>query len=64
MVYPAAGFLQLARVVGAQTWVVGLDEPDNLHSADRFVQGRAAEVLPAQIDRWLAEWARFPPDFH
>ena len=55
-VYPAAGYLQLARAIGATTWVNSLDEPQNLHPADRFLPGRAAEVVPAQVERWLEEW--------
>ncbi len=56
VVYPAAGYLEIARACGAMTWVNSLDEPENLHQADRFLPGRAAEVVPAQVERWLAEW--------
>jgi len=54
-VYPAAGFLAAARAVGARTIVTGLDEPENLARADRFLPGRAAEVVPSLVDELLAE---------
>ncbi len=54
VVYPAAGFLQAARAYGATTCVTALDEPENLHVADRFVGGRAAEVVPRLAEELLA----------
>lgn len=54
-VHPAAGFLAYARAAGARTWVQALEPPDNLHPADRFVQGRAVEVVPGLVDELLAE---------
>ena len=50
VVYPAAGFLEIARAVGARTIVASLDAPENLHPSDEFHPGRAAEVLPAFVD--------------
>jgi NAD-dependent deacetylase len=55
LVYPAAGFLAIARAAGARTLVSSLDPPDNLHPGDRFVAGRAGEVVPALVDGLLAE---------
>jgi len=55
LVYPAAGFLTAARARGATTIVNSLDEPANLHPADRFVPGRAAEVLPGLVEELLDE---------
>lgn len=46
VVYPAAGLLAAARACGAETWVLGLDEPENLHPRDRFLGGRAIDVVP------------------
>ena len=46
-VWPAAGLLHAARGMGATTWVQSLEAPDNLHPADRYRPGRAAEVVPA-----------------
>ena len=54
VVYPAAGFLTIARELGATTFVNTLDEPDNLRSADVYRPGRAAEVVPALVDELLA----------
>lgn len=49
VVYPAAGFLSAARSRGAATIVNSLDEPANLHPRDRFVPGRASDVVPALL---------------
>lgn len=54
LVYPAAGFLAAARAVRARTIVNSLDPPDNLHPDDRFVPGRAADVIPPLVDELLA----------
>ncbi|MBL6719883.1 MAG: NAD-dependent deacylase [Planctomycetes bacterium] len=54
-VHPAAGFLAYARAAGAHTWVQALAPPDNLHPADRFVQGRAVEAVPGLVDELLSE---------
>ncbi len=56
-VYPAAGFLSMARQVGARTYVNSLDEPSNLSPADEFLPGPATEVLPAIAERLLIEVA-------
>ena len=56
VVYPAAGYLSAARTIGAETHVNSLDPPENLHPADRFHPGRAAEVVPALVDELLEAW--------
>lgn len=48
-VWPAAGFQSVARALGAATWVQALERPANAHRDDRFVPGRAADVLPALL---------------
>ncbi|HLV60184.1 MAG TPA: NAD-dependent deacylase [Fredinandcohnia sp.] len=48
-VYPAAGFVDLARAHGAETWLVNRDPADNTHRFDHFVQGKSGEVLPALL---------------
>jgi NAD-dependent deacetylase len=58
VVHPAAGLLALARASGAVTLASGLERPDNLHPADRFVAGRAAEVVPALCEQLAGELAR------
>jgi len=57
VVYPAAGLLEAARVLGARTVVQSLDEPANLHPHDEFVAGRAAEALPLLLERLARELA-------
>ena len=52
-VYPAAGYLDIARSRGAVTIVQSLDEPMNVHPTDRFVPGRAAEVVPELVRELL-----------
>ncbi len=54
-VYPAAGWLAVARARGARTIVQALDAPSNLNSADEFQGGRAADLVPglvASLGRW------------
>jgi len=46
VVHPAAGLLELARNQGARTVVSSLEPPENAEPRDRFVAGRAAEVVP------------------
>jgi NAD-dependent deacetylase len=55
VVWPAAGMLELARLMGARTIVQALEPPENVHPRDRFVAGRAAEVVPGLVDELLAE---------
>jgi NAD-dependent deacetylase len=45
-VYPAAGFVHLARQVGARTVYVGPEEPLNASAFTNVVLGKAGEVLP------------------
>ncbi len=56
-VYPAAGLLEAARAGGARTWVNALEAPANLHPDDRFLPGRAGEVVPGWVDGLLADLA-------
>jgi len=44
-VWPAAGYVSLARSAGADTWLVNLDSAENVGAFDHFVQGPAGEVL-------------------
>ena len=48
-VWPAAGLLLQARELGAKTWVQALEPPSNLAGTDRFLPGRAAEVVPVLL---------------
>jgi NAD-dependent deacetylase len=51
LVYPAAGLLEAARILGARTLVQSLDEPANLHPSDEYFPGRAAQVVPELCER-------------
>jgi NAD-dependent deacetylase len=53
VVYPAAGFLSVAREVGARTIVNSLDPPENLDPRDDFRGGRASEVVPGLVAELL-----------
>jgi NAD-dependent deacetylase len=49
-VYPAAGFVDLARAAGASTWLVNMDSADNAHRFEHFVQGASGKVLPGLFE--------------
>ncbi len=55
VVYPAAGFLALARTVGARCVLNALEALQNLAPEDVFRMGRAALVAPTLVEEWLAE---------
>ena len=44
-VWPAAGYVGMARSVGAVAWLVNLEAAENVGAFDHFVQGPAGEVL-------------------
>jgi NAD-dependent deacetylase len=45
-VYPAAGFVDAARRLGAETWLVNAEPAENASRFHCFVQGTSGEVLP------------------
>ena len=45
-VYPAAGLVSVAAKLGADTWLVNADPPENASHFAHFVQGKSGEVLP------------------
>jgi NAD-dependent deacetylase len=49
-VYPAAGFVGLARRLGAKTIYVGPEAPLNAEAFDEIRLGTAVEVLPGLLD--------------
>ena len=57
VVYPAAGFVMTAKLYGASTIGVNLDQPDNLGFLDEFHQGKCGETLPALVDKLIAQYA-------
>jgi NAD-dependent deacetylase len=54
LVYPAAGFVMTAKLMGAKTIAINLEAPDNLSFIDEFHQGKSGEVLPALVKEWTA----------
>ncbi len=50
VVYPAAGLVDRARAMGAETWLVNLDPPENVGAFEHVVRGRSGEVLPTLFD--------------
>jgi NAD-dependent deacetylase len=50
-VYPAAGFVRVARQAGAKTIYVGPEGPDNASAFDECRLGNAAEAVPALFRR-------------
>lgn len=45
-VYPAAGFLQVAKMNGAKTLCINIDPLPQSQWVDEFIQGKAGEILP------------------
>ena len=48
-VYPAAAFVDRARLHGADTWLVNAEPAENAGRFHHFVQGKSGEVLPALL---------------
>lgn len=53
-VYPAAGFVEVARAGGARTIEVNLVSTDKSGSFERCIEGPAGEVLPPLVEAILA----------
>lgn len=54
-VYPAAGFVQIAKQSGADTIEINLERSQQASAFNTAVYGKAGETLPAWIDELLAE---------
>ena len=48
-VYPAAAYVQVARLRGAETWLANLDPAANAGAFDHVVAGPAAATLPSLL---------------
>jgi NAD-dependent deacetylase len=48
-VYPAAGFVDAAARLGAETWLVNAEPAANTTAFQHFVQGSSGAVLPALL---------------
>lgn len=51
-VYPAAGFVDIARRGEIETMYIGPEEPLNADSFDEILLGTATEMLPKLVPRW------------
>jgi NAD-dependent deacetylase len=52
-VYPAAGFVEIAREAGAWTLELNLEPSDGVSHFHYAVQGRATQTVPALVDQIL-----------
>jgi NAD-dependent deacetylase len=48
-VFPAAAFVDRARLFGAETWLVNAEPAENTGRFHHFVQGKSGEVLPILV---------------
>jgi NAD-dependent deacetylase len=55
VVYPAAGFVMTAKLMGAETIAINLDLPDNLTFLDEFHRGKSGDLLPQLVKEWIAK---------
>ncbi len=54
-VYPAAGFVEIAREAGAWTLELNLEPSEGVSLFHHAVQGRATQTVPALVDQILRE---------
>lgn len=52
VVYPAAGFVMTAKLMGAKTICINLEKPDNHTFFDEFHLGKSGDILPELVNRW------------
>lgn len=45
-VWPAAGYVRIARDIGGSTWLANLERPDNAWDYDHVLEGRATDLVP------------------
>lgn len=55
VVYPAAGFVMTAKIFGATTIAVNLEEPENRRYLDEFYPGKCGELVPKIVDKLIQE---------
>lgn len=55
VVYPAAGFVMTAKLLGARTVSINPDPASNSEYIDEFHQGKAGELLPRLVKTWLTD---------
>lgn len=54
-VYPAAGFVEEASSVGAQSIEINLQPSETHHHFDTVMQGKASQVVPELVEQLLSE---------
>lgn len=52
-VYPAAGFVSLAKQCGAKTVLLNLEELEGNHDFDEHIYGKASEIVPDYVQQLL-----------
>ena len=52
-VYPAAGLVTVARSCNAKTILINYDSPANAFAFDEIYLGKAGEILPDLVNKWL-----------
>jgi NAD-dependent deacetylase len=53
-VYPAAGFVQIARAAGARTLELNLEPSEGSYFFHEARQGRAGDLVPVWVDEVIA----------
>jgi NAD-dependent deacetylase len=53
-VYPAAGFVEEARMAGAATVELNLRDSDMSHAFENHITGPASKTVPTWVDRLLS----------
>lgn len=53
-VYPAAGFVSMARQAGVATMEINLEPSENAHAFDSAPYGKASEAVPAWVAQMIA----------
>ena len=53
VVYPAAGFVQIAKMFGADTMELNMEQTSNNRLFDRHIYGPAGTTLPALVKELL-----------
>ena len=55
VVYPAAGFVQIAKMFGADTYEFNMEKTSNNRLFDEHIYGPAGTTLPAFVDKLIKE---------
>lgn len=57
VVYPAAGFVQIAKMFGADTYEFNMEQTSNNRLFDEHIYGPAGTTLPAFVEKMIADIA-------